>query len=143
MKHTYFSNHNFSCVLGVKVKDKYRTTTNESKTSYSAQRQPSGFSLTNPMHLGLDNQKASYFKVRFLSEKPQHIWRQRIQTITKYLNILLCYHQEYLLNHGMDCEVKQVVSGCRQIATQHSSYNDKFVSVLDITSNTAYKCKYD
>ena len=143
MKHTYFSNHNFSCVLGMNVKDKYRTTTNESKTCYSAQRQPSGFSLTNPLQLGLDSQKASYFKVSFLSEKPQHIWRQRTQTIAKYFNIMPCYHQEYLLNHGMDCEVKQVVSGCRQIATQHSSYNDKFVFVLDITSNTAYKFKYD
>ena len=143
MKHTYFSNHNFSCVLGINVKDKYCTTTNESKTCYSAQRQPSGFSLTKPMQLGLDSQQSSYFKVSCLSEKTQHIWRQRIQTITKYFNILLCYHQEYLLNSGMDCEIKQVVAGCRQIATQHSSYNDKFVSVLDITSNTAYKFKYD
>ena len=63
MKHAYFSNSNYSCVLGLKIKDKYLTT-NEPKTCFSTQRQPSGFSFPNPMQFGLDSQKA-YFKVSF------------------------------------------------------------------------------
>ena len=58
----------FSYVLDLKVKDKYITSINESKTCFSAQRQPSGFSLINSVQFGLDNQKTSYFKVSLFDE---------------------------------------------------------------------------